>query len=332
MPRSLIVLAGLLALAFAQSTYTVQRGDTLFSIAQRYGTTVEVLQALNGITNPGQIRVGQVLKLSPQPSTALLNRRTDLPAPIEALEWPRQTVQGNVAVLHLITAQPVSGQVRFLGADYPIQQNRVLLPVPALQDPGVYPAVLLLEGYTVRLDIRVVAGSFGRYILQLPPDREALLQPEKLRAERKKVVESCDWNRPQQWQGNWHKPVDSNRITDPFGTRRSYDKGVTYSFHEGLDYGVPVGTPMRAPADGVVGLAEPLFVRGNGVTIDHGDGVCSGFWHLSKILVRPGQAVKAGDLIGLSGNTGLSNGPHVHFEIRIRGVPTNPALWYWNAP
>lgn len=196
MPRRLIFLAGLLALAQAQSTYTVQRGDTLFSIAQRHSTTVEALQALNGLANPGQIRVGQVLRLSGQPSLPAALRRTDLPAPIEALEWPRQTVQGNVAVLRLIAPQPVSGQVRFLGEDYPIQQNRVLLPVPALQDPGVYPAVLSLEGQTIRLDIRVVAGSFGRYILRLSPDRQALLQPEELRAERKKVVGSCDWDRP----------------------------------------------------------------------------------------------------------------------------------------
>ncbi|PZA06481.1 MULTISPECIES: M23 family metallopeptidase [unclassified Meiothermus] len=332
MRPSLIALAGWLALAFAQGTYTVQRGDTLFSIAQRHGTTVEALQALNNLADPSQIRVGQVLRLGGQPSAPAVNRRTDLPAPIEALEWPRQTVQGNVAVIRLIAALPVNGRVRFLGADYPVQQNRVLLPIPALQDPGVYPASLSLEGYALRLDIRVVAGSFSRYILQLPPDRAALLQPEKLRTEREKVVGSCDWDRPQQWQGNWRKPVGSNRVTDPFGTRRSYDKGATYSFHEGIDYGVPVGTPVRAPAAGVVGLAEPLFVRGNGVTIDHGDGVCSGFWHLSKILVRPGQVVKAGDLIGLSGNTGLSNGPHAHFEIRVRGVPTNPAPWYWSAP
>ena len=332
MRRFLALLTALLSLTLAQSTHTVQRGETLYQIAQQYGTTVEALEALNNLTNPNQIAAGQVLKLSGKVAAPSVNRRTDLPAPIQALEWPRQTVQGNAAVLRLVSAQPVSGQVRFLGEAYPIQQNRVLLPVPALQDPGVYPAMLDLEGQELRLDIKVVAGSFGRYILQLPPDRAALLVPDKLKAERARVVGSCDWARPQQWSGNRKKPVDSNRITDPFGTRRSYDRGATYSFHEGLDYGVPVGTPVRAPADGVVGLAEKLFVRGNGVTIDHGDGVCSGFWHLSKILVKPGQTVKAGDLIGLSGNTGLSNGPHLHFEIRIRGTPTNPAAWYFVAP
>lgn len=332
MRRSLAGLALALSLAVAQSPHIVQPGETLYKIAQQYGITVEHLEALNNLANPNQLRVGQPLKLSGTPAAPAVNRRTDLPAPVQALEWPRQTVQGNVAVLRFSSSQPVVGQVRFLGETYPVQQNRVLLPVPALQDPGVYPAAVEFEGQEIQLEIKVVAGSFGRFILQLPPDRAALLVPEKLKAERARVVGSCDWNRPQQWSGNWKKPVASNRITDPFGTRRSYDKGITYSFHEGLDYGVPVGTPVRAPADGVVGLAEPLFVRGNGVTIDHGDGVCSGFWHLSKILVKPGQRVKAGDLIGLSGNTGLSNGPHSHFEIRIRGTPTNPALWYYAAP
>lgn len=332
MRRSFAVLLTLFSLSLAQSTHTVQRGETLFQIAQQYGTTVESLEALNNLTNPNQIGIGQVLKVSGEVAAPPVNRRTDLPAPITALEWPRQTVQGNVAVLKFSSAQLVSGQVRFLNETYPVQQNRVLLPVPALQDPGLYPAALDLEGQEIRLNLRVVAGSFGRFILQLPPDRRALLIPEKLRTERARVVGSCDWNRPQQWSGNWKKPVNSNRITDPFGTRRSYDEGATYSFHEGIDIGVPVGTPVRAPADGVVGLAEKLFVRGNGVTVDHGDGVCSGFFHLSKILVKPGQKVKAGEVLGLSGNTGLSNGPHSHFEIRIRGVPTNPALWYFAAP
>lgn len=332
MRRASIGLILATSLALAQSTHVVQPGETLYRIAQQYGTTVERLEALNNLSNPNQLRVGQTLRLSGLPPTPPVNRRTDLPAPIEALEWPRQTLQGNVAVLRFSAAQAVPGQVRFLGSTYPIQQNRVLLPIPALQAPGIYPAAVEVEGQEIRLEIQVVAGSFGRFILQLPPDRAALLVPDTLRAERAKVVGSCDWNRPQQWSGNWKKPVNSNRITDPFGTRRSYDQGATYSFHEGIDYGVPVGTPVRAPADGVVGLAQTLFVRGNGVTIDHGDGVCSGFWHLSKILVKPGQRVKAGDLIGLSGNTGLSNGPHSHFEIRIRGTPTNPALWYYAAP
>ncbi|MGK0617660.1 LysM peptidoglycan-binding domain-containing M23 family metallopeptidase [Meiothermus cerbereus] len=321
----------LCSLAFAQATHIVQPGETLYRIARQYNTTVEALQVLNHISDPTQLRVGQVLRVSGQPNTAL-NRRTQAPAPIKALEWPRQTVQGYLAVIRITAPEPVQGEVRFLNNTYPIQQNRVLLPVPALQAPGVYPALLRVGQDVVRLEVRVVAGSFGRFVLQLPPDRRALLVPERLRAERLQVVGSCDFNRPQQWRGPFRKPIQTNRITDPFGTRRSYDQGRTYSYHEGLDYGVPEGTPVYAPAPGVVGLAETLFVRGGAVTLDHGLGVCSGYWHLSRIVVKPGQIVRAGDLLGYSGNTGLSNGPHLHFEIRVRGIPTNPAPWFLSVP
>ncbi|GIW33328.1 M23 family metallopeptidase [Meiothermus sp.] len=327
----LFALLTLYSLAWAQTTHTVRPGETLYRIAKQYDTTVEALQVLNNLSDPTQLRVGQVLRISGQPSVSVY-RLTQTPAPIEALEWPRQTVQGHLAVVRIIAPEPVQGEVRFLNSTYPIQQNRVLLPVPALQAPGVYPALLRVGSQEVPLEVQVVAGTFGRFILQLPPERRALLVPEKLRTERLQVVGSCDFNRPQQWRSPFRKPIQTNRITDPFGTRRSYDQGRTYSYHEGLDYGVPEGTPVYAPAPGVVGLAEKLFVRGGAVTLDHGLGVCSGFWHLSRIAVRPGQTIKAGDLIGYSGNTGLSNGPHLHFEIRVRGIPTNPAPWYLAVP
>lgn len=327
----LLVLFVLASFALAQTTHTVQPGETLYRIAQRYNTTVEALQVLNNIADPTKLRVGQVLRVTGQPSPAL-RRLTQAPAPIEAIEWPGETIQGHLAVIRITAPAPVQGEVHFLNNTYPIQQNRVLLPIPALQAPGVYPARLRVGSAEVGLEVRVVAGSFGRFVLRLPPDRQALLVPERLRAERLQVVGSCDFDRPQQWRGPFQKPIQTNRITDPFGTRRSYDGGRSYSYHEGLDYGVPEGTPVYAPAPGVVGLAERLFVRGNAVTLDHGLGVCSGYWHLSRIAVKPGQVVQAGDLLGYSGNTGLSNGPHLHFEIRVRGVPTNPAPWFLSAP
>lgn len=331
MRARLPVLLALISSALAQTTHTVQPGETLFRIAKQYNTTVEALQVLNNIEDPKQLRVGQVLQITKQQSPAL-RRITQAPAPIEALEWPLETLQGHLAVIRITASEPVQGEARFLNNTYPIQQNRVLLPVPALQAPGVYPARLRVGSAEVGLEVRVVAGSFGRFVLQLPPDRQALLVPERLRAERLRVVGSCDFNRPQQWRGPFRKPIQTNRITDPFGTRRSYDQGRTYSYHEGIDYGVPEGTPVYAPAPGVVGLAEQLFVRGKALTLDHGLGVCSGYWHLSRIAVKPGQTVQAGDLLGYSGNTGLSNGPHLHFEIRVRGIPTNPAPWFLTVP
>ncbi len=153
-------------------------------------------------------------------------------------------------------------------------------------------------------------------------DRQNLLDPNLLAAERDKLNATWSVFNPQRyWNGLFRVPVDKFiRISSPFGTRRSYGGGPMTSYHEGTDFAVPAGTPVYAPADGVVMIAEPLAVRGNAVVIDHGWGVYSGLYHLSEIKVTPGQQVKQGDLIGLSGNTGLSTGAHLHWDIRIRGL------------
>jgi murein DD-endopeptidase MepM/ murein hydrolase activator NlpD len=333
----------ILCTAFAQTsstTHTVRPGETLYRIAVLHGVSVEALQVLNGLSDPGQLQVGQVLKLRGKPITTPNSSVLDGPIRGVTLEWPTSTIQGNLAVVRISrpfigNSEDTSGtaaSIAFLKQVYPVINGLALLPIPALQKPGSYPATLRIGEASHTFSILVSAGRFGRFVLQLPASRRALLVPERLRAERLQVTGSCNFNRPRQWTGNFRKPITTNRITDPFGTRRSYDLGKTYSFHEGLDYGIPEGTPVYAPAEGIVGLAQKLFVRGNGITLDHGLGVCSGFWHLSRILVKPGQRVKVGQLIAYSGNTGLSNGPHLHFEIRIRGTPTNPAPWYLAAP
>ena len=115
--------------------------------------------------------------------------------------------------------------------------------------------------------------------------------------------------------------------TSPFGERRSYNNGPVSSYHAGTDWSAPGGTPIVAPADGVVVLAENLQVRGGATVIDHGQGVYSNFWHQSEILVEPGQPVKRGETIGLVGTTGLSTGAHLHWEVRVNGIAVDPLQW-----
>src|SRR5690606_17386730 len=120
-------------------------------------------------------------------------------------------------------------------------------------------------------------------------------------------------------------PVSSQYVTtSPFGTRRSYNSGPVASYHEGQDFAVPEGVPVLAPGNGTVALAEALNVRGNAVILDHGQGVFTGYWHLSELLVAPGQEVALGDVVGISGNTGLSTGAHLHWELRVYGVAVDP--------
>jgi murein DD-endopeptidase MepM/ murein hydrolase activator NlpD len=119
-------------------------------------------------------------------------------------------------------------------------------------------------------------------------------------------------------------PVKHSWISSTFGKRIDPFTGKI-SVHEGVDFPVPVGTPIYASAGGVVDYAgfNPSGF-GNLVEIDHGNGVMTRYAHTSKLLVKVGQIVKRGQKIALSGDSGRSTGPHLHFEVRYNGVAQNP--------
>ncbi|MBN8808371.1 MAG: M23 family metallopeptidase [Sphingomonas sp.] len=119
------------------------------------------------------------------------------------------------------------------------------------------------------------------------------------------------------------QPVANLSFTSNFGIRSDPFRG-TAAFHPGVDIPCGVGTAVYATADGVVDRAERLGGYGNLVEIDHGRGIQTRFGHLSKILVTAGEHVKRGQLIALSGSTGRSTGPHLHYEVRIDGRAVNP--------
>ena len=126
-----------------------------------------------------------------------------------------------------------------------------------------------------------------------------------------------------EWKGDFHAPVKA-KISDVFGTSRTFN-GRTQSVHQGLDYAVPEGTPVAALNSGTVLLAQPLFFEGSCVVLDHGQGLLTLYMHLSKIEVKEGERVTAGQKIGLSGGTGRATGPHLHVAVRWQGVYLNPA-------
>jgi len=112
-------------------------------------------------------------------------------------------------------------------------------------------------------------------------------------------------------------------VTSPFGNRISPITGKP-QFHEGMDIATQIGTPVHAPADGVVVKAGFEAGYGNMVELSHGYGLKTVFGHNSRLNVKPGQHVKRGDIISYSGNTGSSTGPHVHYEVRVNNLPVNP--------
>lgn len=113
-----------------------------------------------------------------------------------------------------------------------------------------------------------------------------------------------------------------------YGYRRDPIYGTT-KFHAGLDFAAHSGTPVFATADGHVTLAERTGGYGNCVDISHGYNYLTRYAHLSEILVKEGQEVKRGELVGKVGSTGKSTGPHLHYEVRFKDEPQNPVNYYF---
>ena len=127
------------------------------------------------------------------------------------------------------------------------------------------------------------------------------------------------------------QPVSSKSLramASGFGYRRDPIYGTT-KFHEGMDFSAPVGTPVYATGDATVQSASWESGYGNMIVLNHGFGYTTRYAHLSDMVVRPGQSVKRGDLIGHVGNTGKSTGSHLHYEVRFRGAPQNPVHYYF---
>ncbi|MEG3179484.1 M23 family metallopeptidase [Sphingomonas sp. LT1P40] len=126
------------------------------------------------------------------------------------------------------------------------------------------------------------------------------------------------------------QPVDNIKLTSSFGVRSDPFHG-TAAMHAGVDIPGPIGTPIYATADGVVGRSGRFGGYGNLITVNHGKGIETRYGHLSKILVAGNTRVRRGQLIGLMGSTGRSTGSHLHYEVRVDGAAVNPMPFMQNA-
>jgi murein DD-endopeptidase MepM/ murein hydrolase activator NlpD len=175
--------------------------------------------------------------------------------------------------------------------------------------------------------LSVADGGFEFIEIELPPSSIGLLQDQAAIAQERATLASvfAGFTPQQLWSGAWVMPAAGD-ISNAFGVQRSINGGA-YNPHTGTDIANAKGTPVVAAAGGKVALAQPLYLYGNVVIIDHGAGVFSGYNHLDSIAVAAGQTVTTGQLIGGMGETGFVSGPHVHWEAVIGGVRTDPTLW-----
>jgi murein DD-endopeptidase MepM/ murein hydrolase activator NlpD len=133
------------------------------------------------------------------------------------------------------------------------------------------------------------------------------------------------WNAPFIWPVHAADVVGGIVITDPFGYER--DSGAEEIIHKGTDFKAPPGTPVYAINAGYVRVTKLFSVYGNTVIVDHGMGIQSFYMHLSKMVVTVGEPVKQGQLLGYSGETGYSEGPHLHLTIRVGGISIDPMVF-----
>jgi murein DD-endopeptidase MepM/ murein hydrolase activator NlpD len=136
----------------------------------------------------------------------------------------------------------------------------------------------------------------------------------------RRLASLSDWTRAADAPSLW--PVEGS-ITSSFGERVDPFNGEG-AFHSGLDISVPYGTPVHAPADGVVTFAGIMNGYGNLIELDHGHGIATRYGHLSAFAIAAGEHVRRGQVIGYVGATGRATSPHLHYEVRVQNVPVNP--------
>jgi murein DD-endopeptidase MepM/ murein hydrolase activator NlpD len=182
------------------------------------------------------------------------------------------------------------------------------------------------NGYHNRpIPFEIVTGRYRSEKLRVQP-RKASPQPsdlDRIRQEKEAVGHAYRQGVPARlWKSPFQMPTDGP-VTSAYGSRRLFN-GKTRSYHNGVDFRAPVGTPIYAANTGIVLLAENLFYSGNVVILDHGAGVFTGYSHLSAFSVNTGDFVDKGRQIGLAGRTGRTSGPHLHWGAKVTGVNVDP--------
>lgn len=318
------------------SFISLQPDDTPSRIAAARAMPLPALLAANGLTSPAQIVPGQRLFLPGSESPVM-----SLGDPWSSLTiHPLPAEQGRTIVLTVETGQPGTLQGKFLSRDLtfvPLDERRqaAFIGVHVFTRPGVYPLTLTFTGgeggvSTFSRGVMVADGGYASETIDVPYGLEALLDEALLDQEYARVSDLMSGFTPERyWDGLFLLPTGGD-VSSAFGTRREYvGSGASLAgrFHSGADFAMPVTTPIRAPAPGVVVFAGPLEVRGNTTIIDHGWGVYTGYWHQAGILVQAGEEVQTGQEIGTVGNTGLVTGAHLHWELWVSGVQVDPLQW-----
>jgi murein DD-endopeptidase MepM/ murein hydrolase activator NlpD len=280
------------ARTIADSSYIVQPGDTLRGVADKTGSGSEIIARANGLESPFTIRVGQQLRIP--------GGRYHLVRPGESgiaiaraygVRWADIVAANNLVEPYVLR----SGR-------------RILIP------GRPRPQTLAERAAAFKIDLGDIATGGGEPAI---PDNVRPVRPAI--SVTRALPSTAAVGAPSPLSGPFLWPVASGNVVKRFGAGASGER------NDGIKIAVPLGTPIRAVADGVViYTTDSIAGLGGLAMIRHGNGWTSVYGHASRILVTRGQAVKRGQTIALSGDTGFADRPEVHFELRQGRTPIDP--------
>ncbi|MBO1435785.1 peptidoglycan DD-metalloendopeptidase family protein [Meiothermus sp. CFH 77666] len=297
-------------------TYIVRRGDTVQSVANRFDLTVLGLVSANpGLPSLDRLEVGSTLYI-PTGEPGLLVRLKR-----------GETIQDLASRFGLSVAEVA--RANELTSPTDVQAGDLVL-LPGVQAKTTYDRLL-----QIREAERKAREEEERRLAEERRQREEARRKQLV--EQRRQEQQARMRQQQQAQSQprlrranavvaaagYRWPMSNFTITTYFGRR-----GVFQRFHTGIDLAAPTGTPIYAARAGQVDTAGwSRFGYGLHVILDHGGAQETLYGHMSRIVVRPGQWVARGDLIGYVGSTGWSTGPHLHFEVRVGGAARNPMAY-----
>jgi len=310
----------------------VQEGDSLLTISAEYNRSPAEVLAANDLSYPATLFPGQRLRLPDE------ERFQFLPNPWKHLwMYPLPAIQGEAVAIYvrsMLLGQPegfFAGQaVTFT----PYEDGYVaLVGLGAFTEPGVHELEIRITGSErpwppFKQEVQILSGGYGTQYITIPVELASLLEPE-VRVEDEAALSTAytQVSDTPYWDGPFQLPVTNTVVTAGYGDSRSYNGGPIEIYHSGVDFAGGIGTPINAPAAGTVVFSDTLQLFGKALVIDHGLGIMTGYYHLSNVVVKVGEQVEVGQLIAEGGSSGLSSGPHLHWDLRVANVSVNGLKW-----
>ncbi|MGB1249545.1 MAG: LysM peptidoglycan-binding domain-containing protein [Candidatus Promineifilaceae bacterium] len=323
--------------------HRVEIGETLTTIGAHYNQPPQSIARANGLPFPSVLVVGQPLRIpSDDVYRALSAELTTLQISHDSLR------QGESFTLYLESTDVMTptGRIRFTEViSAPIQswfyttyeQSFRFAPYQAgyvavvgldsFTHPGLYDIELFTDGDEQADFVQSIEVTSIDYGFQAIPLEDVLAVRSAENARLMPIYTTYSVMPTFSITEPFSSPLNDAYRSAAYGAARSYGGAPVRIFHSGVDFAAPVSTPIQAVADGMIVFSEFTELRGNVVIIDHGLGIKTGYFHLSQMLAETGEFVTRGTAIGALGNTGLSTGAHLHWDVRINNVPVNGMQW-----